>query len=350
MSRIQTTSLSRVRLRFREPVRYGGSMVTTQEIGILRIVTDDGFAGLGEVGGPSLTADVDATLERLSRQLVGADPAAVDAVDAGVLTGALDAALLDALGRQQRCSIADLLGGGAASIRVNGLMTAGEDPRQAAATGRELVEAGYQAIKIKCELGADPISVHASLAAVRDAVGLGIALRLDVNGDLTERTAIEWLTTLGALDLDYVEQPIAPSLGVAALARVRAAIPMPLAADESVTDAASARALLDAGAADVLVVKPSRVGGPRRSAHIVRMAAAAGVAVTISTLYDSGIGLAVALHVAATVTGDRAHGLGTASLLESDLIDGGLPIVDGRMVVPIGAGLGVTLDTRAPTD
>jgi len=109
----------------------------------------------------------------------------------------------------------------------------------------------------------------------------------------------------------------------------------------------AAEALLGSAACDVLVVKPSRVGGPLVSSRIARMAAAAGVAVTISTLYDSGVGLCAALHVAATIPGDRAHGLGTAGLLVSDLIEGGLPIVGGRMTLPVRPGLGVTLDPSA---
>ncbi len=144
-----------------------------------------------------------------------------------------------------------------------------------------------------------------------------------------------------------MEQPVASHLGVETLARVRRSIPMPLAADESVADAATAAALLDAGACDVLVVKPARVGGPRQSVRIARDAAAAGVKVTISTLYESGIGLAAALHVAATVPGDRAHGLGTGELLVTDLVGGRLRVVRGRMAVPAGTGLGVTLDAAA---
>ncbi len=122
---------------------------------------------------------------------------------------------------------------------------------------------------------------------------------------------------------------------------------MPLAADESVTDRGAAVALLDAGACDVLVVKPSRVGGPRAAVEIAGLADAAGVAVTISTLYDSGIGLAAALHVGATIPGDRAHGLATAQLLESDLVTGAPAVVRGRIAVPAVPGLGVVLDPTA---
>jgi L-alanine-DL-glutamate epimerase-like enolase superfamily enzyme len=227
------------------------------------------------------------------------------------------------------------------------LVSVGVGASGGAVAAQALVAAGYRTIKIKRAVGARGSSVGDGLRAVRDAVGPGVALRLDLNGDLSERAAIAWLCSLDELDLEYVEQPIATSLGADAMARVRDAIPMPLAADESVTDVDAARALLDTGAADVLVVKPSRVGGPRASMRIARAAAAVGVAVTVSTLYDSGVGLAAALHVAASLSDDRAHGLGTAALLESDLIGGGLPIIEGRMAVPDGAGLGVTLDATA---
>ncbi len=345
MTRIADLTLTRVQLRFREPVRYAGELLTTQEVGLVRLTTEDGIVGVGEVAGPRLPADIERSLQRLSRRLVGTVVATVDASDAGTIAAALDMALLDVLGRAQGRSVADLLGGDARSVRVNGLMSVGvATAARAAVAAQAIVASGFRTIKIKRAVGAQGRSVDSGLRAVRDAVGPGVSLRLDLNGDLSERAAVGWLCSLDDLDLEYVEQPIAASLGADAIARVRAAIPMPLAVDESVTDVDAARALMDTGAADVLVVKPSRVGGPRASMRIARAAAAVGIAVTVSTLYDSGIGLAVALHVAASVSGDRAHGLGTAALLESDLIGGGLPVVEGRMAVPGGAGLGVTLD------
>ena len=49
---------------------------------------------------------------------------------------------------------------------------------------------------------------------------------------------------------------------------------------------------------------------------------------SVSTLFETGVGIAVALHLAATVPDERAHGLGTAGLLASDLLD--LPARDRR--------------------
>jgi len=69
--------------------------------------------------------------------------------------------------------------------------------------------------------------------------------------------------------------------------------------------------------------------------------------VTVATLFESGVGVAAALHLAAIVPGDRAHGLSTAGQLASDLLTEGLPIHGGRMAVPSGPGLGVAIDPLA---
>ena len=98
----------------------------------------------------------------------------------------------------------------------------------------------------------------------------------------------------------------------------------------------------------MLVVKPARVGGPVAVAEIAEAAAARGVPVVISTLFETGIGIAAAL-VAAGLLGpggsprfpDRlAHGLATFGLLEHDLLEEPLIVDAGRMRAPGGADLG----------
>jgi L-alanine-DL-glutamate epimerase-like enolase superfamily enzyme len=84
------------------------------------------------------------------------------------------------------------------------------------------------------------------------------------------------------------------------------------------------------------------VGGPLRAAEIVEAAAEAGVPVVVSTLYETGVGLATALHVAAIAPGGRAHGLATGQLIANDPVAGAPVVTHGRMRVD-GPGLGVTL-------
>jgi len=172
-------------------------------------------------------------------------------------------------------------------------------------------------------------------------------LRLDFNGSLRTELAPDVLAAVAGYDIEYAEQPIPPSAGAEALARLRWTGAVPIAADESVRDLGAARVLLDIRAVDALVVKPARVGGLRQAHAIVELAGAASVPVTVSTLFETGVGLAGALHLAATVPGPQAHGLATAELLESDLLRTSLVIEHGRMALPPGPGLGVELDPEA---
>ena len=111
-----------------------------------------------------------------------------------------------------------------------------------------------------------------------------------------------------------------------------------------VTDLAAAEILVRRAAVDVLVVKPARTGGPAEASRIVDMALSAGVRVTVACLLESGVGVAAALHLAATVPGDAAHGLSTATWLASDLLTRPLVIRGGRLSVPTMPGLGIAVD------
>ncbi len=199
----------------------------------------------------------------------------------------------------------------------------------------------------------------ARVAAVRAAVGDAIALRLDANGTWDLPTAVEVLTALDDFDLQYVEQPLAAP-DIEGLISLRRRVGVPVAADEAVASVEAAHLLLDHDAADVLVVKPARVGGTMAVARIESMATPRGIPVVVSSLFETGIGLAAALACASWVTqfsdlpgwpaADRDHGLVTVDLLEDDLLTEPLVIEDGRMRAPGGEGstaLGIAVDETA---
>jgi o-succinylbenzoate synthase len=379
MTRVAQVRLAQVRfdlveLRLVEPMRFGPRMTSRRSVGLVRLTAEDGTEGVGEIVAeiaPDLAPDalpgavepvlaglrgldiadrqpLDGRLDtRLDARLVGLLP---DGPIGLAIRAAVDTAVVDLTGRLSGRSVAQVLGGGRPSVALNALLAAsGLDPDQLVAAARSLVQSGYRTIKIKGDVaGPSHRSAFGSaLLAVRAAVGSDVDLRLDLNGDLTESEAIAWLPTLRDVGLEYVEQPIDPALGAAALARVRRAVPVPIAADEAVSDAAAAAELLASAGVDVLVIKQARVGGPRQARRIADAAATFGIDVTVSTFHETGIGVAAALHLAATLPGDRAHGLSTGALLEDDLISDGLPVADGRMALPTGAGLGVRLDTDA---
>ncbi|HET7034652.1 MAG TPA: enolase C-terminal domain-like protein, partial [Thermomicrobiaceae bacterium] len=175
----------------------------------------------------------------------------------------------------------------------------------------------------------------------------GVALRLDANGGWSVAEALALLRSVAPLGIELIEQPVAAA-DLEGLARVRAAGLVPVAADEAVTDLETVKRIVALGAADVLVVKPMLAGGPRAGRAIVEMARAAGLCALVTTTIDSGVGIAAALHLAATLPNPPlACGLGTRSLLAGDLVTGLPPVVSGSLRLPSGFGLGIRLDHDA---
>ncbi len=342
---------------FRAPFETAAGTWTARESWLLRLEREDGRVGWGEA---VLEDAGDApVLEALFDELVATGLAPADALvsrtgAAGrAFRAAFGGALLDlgsaatATGRDQPAP--------ARGVGVNATIGAA-DTAAAVEAARAAVARGFRTLKLKAGPADTTASLVERLFAVRSAVGDEVALRLDVNGAWSPNEAAERLRALAGVGLQYVEQPLDPA-ALADAAALRAVSGTPLAADEAVESAEAARAILDAGAADVLVVKPARVGGPAVVAEITALAAECGVPVVISSLFETGVGLATALACAAALpdvpgwpAAERDHGLATADLLRDDLLARPLAVVYGRMHAPGGpwsGGFGVTVDERA---
>jgi o-succinylbenzoate synthase len=219
------------------------------------------------------------------------------------------------------------------SVPVNALVGAGP-LEEVVAEARRAADAGFGTVKMKVGVEGSIEELRQRVRAVREAVSSAVRLRLDANGAWDPGDAADWIRSVWDYDIEFVEQPIPVAAGVAALADLRTRCPVPIAVDESVTSAAAASELLAAKAADVVVVKPSRVGGWAVASDITELARRAGVPVVMSTMFETGVGISVALLLATMEPEGLAHGLATADLLESDLLKRPLEIVDGRMIVP----------------
>ncbi|PKW16028.1 enolase C-terminal domain-like protein [Saccharopolyspora spinosa] len=118
------------------------------------------------------------------------------------------------------------------------------------------------------------------------------------------------------------------------LAAVRRQVDVRIAADESIRRAEDPLRVAVAGAADVAVIKCTPLGGVRRSLEV---AEAAGLPCVVSSALETSVGLAAQVALAGALPElDLACGLGTLSLLNSDLVSGSesLRAVDGYLPVP----------------
>lgn len=198
---------------------------------------------------------------------------------------------------------------------------------------------GHRAVKLK--LAPRRLDLDA-LASVR-ATWPDLDLAADANGSLSAGDGAV-LDRIDALGLTYLEQPL-PADDLEGSAAVVGRLVTPVALDESVTSEAAARTVIGFDAAGVLNVKPARVGGPVEAARIVKTAADRGVPAFVGGMYESGIGRAVGLAVAALPGCTIATDLGpSARYLDPDLTEPVVLEADGTLAVPTGPGIGVRPD------
>ncbi len=200
------------------------------------------------------------------------------------------------------------------------------------------LEQGYKRIKLKIKPGHD----IALIRAVRDAFPQA-RLSLDANSCYTLADSA-LLARLDDFALDYIEQPLAWN-DIHDHATLQHRIRTPICLDESLKSAREARLALMLDATRVINIKVGRSGGYLESKRIHDLARAFDVPVWCGGMLESGIGRAHNIHLSTlpgfTKPGDTSS---SSRYFTRDITNERLESVDGRMAVPQGAGIGVTLD------
>ena len=248
---------------------------------------------------------------------------------------AVETALLDAQLRSQNKSFADYLG--STKTRVPSGVSVGimDSLDELMRFVEGYLAEGYVRIKLKIEPGWD----YEPVKLVRDRFGFDLPLQVDANTAYT-RDDFELLKRLDEFNLLLIEQPINEEdmLGHAKLADY---ISTPVCLDESIISADIARDAIELGAAEIINIKPSRVGGYIESKKIHDVSVASGIPVWCGGMLETGIGRAANLALAAmpgfTLPGDTSA---SSRYFETDLTE---PFVlkDGHIEVPTDPGIGV---------
>ncbi len=359
--RIAAVRVTPVRLQFARPVRTAQGEFTARDSVLLELRDTDGVAGYGEAApwpgfGTETPEDAASRLQGLSALLRDADlePGGWHDVLGGSLNGApaaraaVDGALWDLAARragrplcQELASACGLAAGAVLQrVPVHALLVAHE-PEAVLHEAAQARAAGFGAAKLK--LGALRLADDvARVRAAREGGGPDLALRGDANGAWTLAEARTALQALAEFGLEYVEQPV-PADALHALAELRRLELVHVAADESVATMQGAQHLIEAAAADVVVLKPATLGGPARALEIAAQAHRAGIGVVFSHAFESSVGARHALHCAAA-WGDAtaAHGLCTAGLFADDVAEP-VSCSDGFAAVGTAPGLGISL-------
>lgn len=226
-------------------------------------------------------------------------------------------------------------------FEVNALLSA-QQPAALAAEAVKARQQGARTFKIKVASGPVVLDVL-RLRYVRNALGADVCIRIDANSGWRDRhqarEALKALTSDGPVELCEEPLPVGHLNGLRAL---RGTVPALIGADETLCSPNLAPQLVDAGAVDVLVLKPMMLGGLLPAMALARRGRAAGVSrALVTSSLDGVVARAGAAHLAAVI-GDPelAHGLWTGNLFVDEPDHPFVP-VDGRIRIPDAPGLGV---------
>lgn len=239
---------------------------------------------------------------------------------------AIDIACWDAVGRAAGMPLHKLFGSCRTEIDTyasSGLWLSTPVDRLAAEAA-SLVERGFGAVKLR--LGSDRIADDvARVRAVRDAIGPDIGLLVDANQKFSPKHAIALGRRLEEFDLVWLEEPVAAG-DLKGHAEVRRALEIPIASGETEYTRYGMQAMIDAGAADVLMPDLQRIGGYSEFAKAAATAAANHL--RVSTHFFTEYSLAVAGSTANCVSVEHIDWFAPLFVEEIELRDAQLVISD----------------------
>ena len=348
-----------VRLPLREPfvVAYASYPDTLSVL--VRIRTRDGAEGWGEATpDPNVTGETwGGTVETLRRDLaptlIGHDArnreAALYALDARVeaapaAKAALDVALHDLISRAAAMPLWQLLGGRVReTLQISRVISMGEPAAMAAAATRHVAD-GFRTVKVKVGDAGDPLLDARRVAAVRQAVGAEVAIKVDVNqGWRSPGTAIAAIRAMAPSLPAYIEQPVL-WWDMEGLAEVRRQTGAMIMIDEGCHGPRDMLRAVSLRAADLVNIKLMKSGGILNALKLNAIAEAAGIPAQVGTMVESSIASAAGLHAAIAMTNVRTVEMGGPLMLAEDIGNARAWYEHDTVTVPDSPGLGITVD------
>ncbi|SDD85940.1 galactonate dehydratase [Auraticoccus monumenti] len=338
---------------------------------LVRIGTDSEHVGWGEATLESRTRSVAAAVEELAELLLGQDPRGIEwhhqrlrkggfyrgGPVLGSAVAGLDQALWDLKGKTLGAPVHELLGGPARD-RVRIYTAAhGHTTESMLTRARELVDAGYTAVKTAPELVLGYLDVPSVLdglvehwEALRREVGPDVDIALDLHARFSAPASRRLLARLGGVDPLFVEEPLPPELQ-RDLAGLCAGTTVPIATGERLYDRWEVSDVIGSG---IAVLQPD-LSHAHGISEVVRIAALADLhGVRLAPHCATGpLALAACLQVDLAVPNVliqecpmEVHRPG-AHPWSSLLVGNPFVFQDGHLLAPPGPGLGVEVDEDA---
>ena len=338
-----------------------GSLDALENV-LIRIETEGGVTGIGEAlstnkfNSNTLIGTALAIRDYLGPAIVGESPFnltniwnRMNRARLGEMfaKGGIDIALYDLIGKLLGVPVYGLLGGRCVDeIAVEGpgygigIMSPGE----MAEVAKRAVDHGLHQIEIK--ISGNLQEDVERLEKVRQAIGNGPSLKIDMTEGYTVKGAIRAIRALEEYGVDWIEQPVHHTL-LEGLREIRQAVRTPIVVDESATTLEDLLAVVRACAADAVHIKLPVIGGFTVARKMLALTEAAHLAALPGGDTASGIGVAAVRHFAASSSAFQRgiHGSPLARAVD-DIVKDPVPENTTKLDVPDGAGLGVELDEK----
>ncbi len=349
---LERIRLHRIHLPLVRPFRTSFGTEFNRDVLIAEVITTDGVTGWAENSAmewPGYSAEyVDGAVDVIADFLIPAvrnlDDVTPDTAHAAMsptrghpmAKSTIETAILDAWLRTRDESLASYLG--ATRTKVACGVSVGipaDDSLDTLMNEVALyVDAGYKRIKLKIQPGWDLEPVR----LVREAWPK-IPMQVDAN-QAYARSDGEHLAKLDAFELILIEQPLTEDdlYGHKILAD---AVQTPICLDESILSVESADSAIEFGAAEIINIKPARLGGYLEAKRVHDLCVERQIPVWCGGMLETGIGRAANVALAAlpgfTVVGDTSA---SDRYFATDITP---PFVldDGELSVPTGPGIGV---------
>ncbi|MCV0425039.1 MAG: cycloisomerase [Roseibium sp.] len=356
--KIESIRVHRILIPAKAVHSHGSGDVAGINVAILEITTDTGITGWGEASPwPVFTGTSEgcaaALHVHLRPHLIDQDPVQVEkhmSMADKVIVGhpeakaALEMALLDITGQICGLSVCELVGGKMRDSMGMSFSVANPDFDADLEDLAALWDDGVRIFKFKTGFAGHKFDLM-RLEKMREIYGDEADIRIDYNQGLLAYDAVRCIRDLETFRPTFVEQPVKMHEREV-LAHITDVIDTPIMADESVFDPKGALYGASIRMADIFSLKIMKSGGIRRALEVAAIARAAGIEIYGGCMFETGLAHAAGAHLMAAVPDLvlQCEFYMATYYAEDDILTEPFPVRNGRVFVPEGPGLGVTVD------
>lgn len=329
----------------------GGKSVSVFDSTVVRIETDEGLAGHGEVCPlgpfylPAYGAGARAGIAELGPHLLGHDPTQLGQLnrlmDAALqghpyVKSAIDMACWDLLGQASGLPVCVLLGGRYNEDFPLYRAISQQSAEQMADKVAEYREQGYRKFQLK--VGGEPQADAERIRAVAARLQPGDVLVADANTGWLTHAALRVVRAVHDVDV-YIEQPCS---SYEACLAVRRKTPHPFVLDECIDGMPALLRAIHDRAMDVVNIKISKFGGLTRARQARDLCVSMGIAMTIEDSWGGDIVTSAIAHLAHSTPPEFLFSSTDFNSYVTQSNASGAPLrVNGRMAASLAPGLGV---------